>query len=876
MAYRWCAIIAGLVFAMGTTAAAQTPTPATRPAGTTVLDTTGTWWRTMITWKTPSLCDKDGEIKPLGTRGANPKPVSITQTAWPDEKWIAPEFDDLNWERVRGGVGPGQRLNDDVRSLASVGAVRLVCVRGKFRVSDPAAVGPLKIDLVFHGGCVVYVNGKELARANMPAGELTRETLAEHYPLEAYIRPDGKLLTVGGGGEFGRDSLDFADRFALRMRKLSADIPADRLRKGVNVVAIAIHAAPLNEVLTTGAWSHVTWRGAPGPWEHARLVHARMSGPGTLTGLTPNAGRPAGVQVWSPHPWGTANATEYGDACEGVQPIRLVAPRNAVASGQFVVSAAAPVSGLKVVAGDLAGSDAHTIPASAVQVRWLVPSPGNRFDGLIEASSATPKSPFQPVWVTVNVAADVTPGPYHGEVSVSADGLEAVKIPITLKVHGWQMPPPANYDVRNHWWQSHDAVALTYKEPLWSDKHFELMGKSLEMSAPLGNKFCALHLITPAEDIGNAQSFVRWVDKAAPPPSTQPVAWKPDGQYEYDFSVFDRYLDLYAAKVGKPTTLLIDVWAWGADQTRAKSGVVLRTEGPMKVRVSLRDRASGKVSLLTPPYYGTPAGLAFWKPVLAEVRQRLEKRGWMDVAQIGTGSDNTPRPETVAMFNEIWPGVPWFSTGHVCPSAYSFDKTDEKTGAKAKVSVPVRSREWVWGCGGLWSPGGAGANYPTPWGPPTCQDSLAFPRDGSGAAQLRSGSTLADHRLNPERALQCGLFGIGRVCLDMWPINGRLLCGSPGQYNFCASITSLFDAAPDGPRWTARAQMFREGIQVREAMTWLQRQAKGGTLDAATADRIKTLLDQRARNMLANDGHRYWLDNDDQLFSLCTDIATKQ
>ncbi len=59
--------------------------------------------------------------------------------------------------------------------------------RRSFRVDSPAAVTQIRGELAYQDGAVVYVNGNELARLNMPAGPITASTLAlgDHDPDRA-------------------------------------------------------------------------------------------------------------------------------------------------------------------------------------------------------------------------------------------------------------------------------------------------------------------------------------------------------------------------------------------------------------------------------------------------------------------------------------------------------------------------------------------------------------------------------------------------------------------------------------------------------------------------------------------------------------------
>jgi hypothetical protein len=140
---------------------------------------------------------------------------------------------------------------------------------------------------------------------------------------------------------------------------------------------------------------------------------------------------------------------------------------------------------------------------------------------------------------------------------------------------------------------------------------------------------------------------------------------------------------------------------------------------------------------------------------------------------------------------------------------------------------------------------------------------------------VRQGSSLWDYRWNQEKALQCNLAGVGRVCMDCWPVPGRrhLVCGAPGQYNFCASITAFFHPGPDGAMPTVRSEMYREGVGVREAMTFLQKALEAKKVDGELAKRCSDLLVERARNVLSPTGPQNWLEQEGRLYDLCAEVA---
>ena len=205
--------------------AQQRAAPAGPPPIVTILQTrswspdgkvpTGTIWRGFQTWRTDVARTEKGElvsVDPMTPRVGRSgkgeliryhcnqpgwalpqKLVSVEilparqvhGSAWPMANWQAPDFDDSTW------------IRDPYPQRELYGLVALRCLRGKFEVPDPARARELSLTLRFRGGAVAYINGREIGRAFLPKGEIRPETLAEDYPQDAYVAPEGVLIEQG-------------------------------------------------------------------------------------------------------------------------------------------------------------------------------------------------------------------------------------------------------------------------------------------------------------------------------------------------------------------------------------------------------------------------------------------------------------------------------------------------------------------------------------------------------------------------------------------------------------------------------------------------------------------------------------------------------
>jgi len=94
--------------------------------------------------------------------------------------WRAASFVDTAWKSGLAQFGYGDGDEKTVIASGSSKSRRYVTTyfRRTFQVANPAAVGSLLVRLMRDDGAVVYINGVEVMRSNMPAGTIGYSTLA--------------------------------------------------------------------------------------------------------------------------------------------------------------------------------------------------------------------------------------------------------------------------------------------------------------------------------------------------------------------------------------------------------------------------------------------------------------------------------------------------------------------------------------------------------------------------------------------------------------------------------------------------------------------------------------------------------------------------
>lgn len=133
--------------------------------------------------------------------------------------WRARVFNDSNWSSGNAVLGYGQGAEATVTNSGPVGAHFITSYyRHSFNVTNPAIYTDLTLTVLRDDGVLVYINGKEVFRNNMPVGSIGFNTLASSEdesvtPLDAVV---------------------------------NATISRDFLRKGSNTIAVEIHQSSVN------------------------------------------------------------------------------------------------------------------------------------------------------------------------------------------------------------------------------------------------------------------------------------------------------------------------------------------------------------------------------------------------------------------------------------------------------------------------------------------------------------------------------------------------------------------------------------------------------------------------------------------------------
>lgn len=128
--------------------------------------------------------------------------------------WNTPDFDASTWRTGNAVLGFGTTVATNIDVPApTTNRPRSAQLRHTFTVDDPTRLSDITLTTRADDGIVLYLNGVELTRRNLPTGTLTRDTYATAAP-----RTSTALATP-----------------------VTVTIPATALRTGTNTLAASVH-----------------------------------------------------------------------------------------------------------------------------------------------------------------------------------------------------------------------------------------------------------------------------------------------------------------------------------------------------------------------------------------------------------------------------------------------------------------------------------------------------------------------------------------------------------------------------------------------------------------------------------------------------------
>lgn len=236
-----------------------------------------------------------------------------------------------------------------------------------------------------------------------------------------------------------------------------------------------------------------------------------------------------------------------------------------------------------------------------------------------------PAMQTRPVWVSIKIPSETEPGNYTIDITGTTDN-DTLHHSIHLEVQDRLLPPPVDWSFHLDLWQNPFAVSRYHDVQLWSQEHMNLLKPLLTMLAEAGQK-CITASITHNPWGGQTydpfESMIIWLKSS-------------DGYWEYDYSVFDQYVQL-----------AIDC---GIDEQINCYSMV-----PWGNKFTWFEQDSGKF-IAREAIPGSTEYVNIWKPFLNDFKAHLMEMGWLDKTTIAL--DERGEEEMRKMFSFLEMAAP--------------------------------------------------------------------------------------------------------------------------------------------------------------------------------------------------------------------------
>ena len=232
----------------------------------------------------------------------------------------------------------------------------------------------------------------------------------------------------------------------------------------------------------------------------------------------------------------------------------------------------------------------------------------------------------RPVWLTFDIPADAKAGVYSGTLNIYALNRKMQKLNISLEVLPQTLPDAKEWEFHLDLWQHPSAIARVNNVKPWSEEHWRLLEAPMKMLAQAGQKVITA---TINKDPWNVQCYDAYENM---------IVWTKniDGSWTYDYSVFDRWVELMM-RLG--VTGMINCYSMI----------------PWNNELRYYDAAAEKdVDVRARP--GSKEFVDLWTPFLADFRRHLAEKGWLGITNIAM-DERSPQDmkATLELLNRVAP-----------------------------------------------------------------------------------------------------------------------------------------------------------------------------------------------------------------------------
>lgn len=204
----------------------------------------------------------------------------------------------------------------------------------------------------------------------------------------------------------------------------------------------------------------------------------------------------------------------------------------------------------------------------------------------------------RPVWITIDVPWEATAGNYNATIDVLVKGKKKKEITLSLNVIDQTLPHFTQWNFHLDLWQNPYAVARSEGVEPWSDAHWKALKPTMQMLAQAGQKVITTTL--------NKRP---WNGQTEDPFDSM-IEWKKktDGTWEYDYTVFDNWVQFMMSLGITKQINCYSMVPWG------------------NIFFYFDEESNEEIKVSAAP--GTKEYDDLWRPFLTNFIEHLKAKGW--------------------------------------------------------------------------------------------------------------------------------------------------------------------------------------------------------------------------------------------------------
>lgn len=248
-------------------------------------------------------------------------------------------------------------------------------------------------------------------------------------------------------------------------------------------------------------------------------------------------------------------------------------------------------------------------------------------DALDNVSSYTVRAnETRPLWLTINLPADAEIGTYTSTLTLNIEGEKSQLFTLNIEVLSRTLPAASDWKFHLDLWQNPYAVARFNNVKPWSKEHWDLLHPIMKQLADAGQKSITVSLNKRpwgGQTFDQFEAMIDWKKKT-------------DGSWEYDYTIFDNWVQFMMDLGIKNQISCYSMVPWGNEFYYFDEA----TNEEVKIKAAPGSKEYDEL----------------WTPFLTQFKKHLEKKGWNNITRMAMDERNPKEMKAMlGLLNEIAP-----------------------------------------------------------------------------------------------------------------------------------------------------------------------------------------------------------------------------